>query len=108
MKPRNSIEKTNPFEYVGIAFRNILCKFDRFYGPRGDDRIDRQLTYLWIVQFSKPKRKLDFKFDHEAEDNKWVSIEDLAGWLSEDERKAKEFTKFWKAKDGVRDSGGFR
>mmetsp|Transcript_20841 Transcript_20841/g.46270 ORF Transcript_20841/g.46270 Transcript_20841/m.46270 type:complete len:315 (-) Transcript_20841:971-1915(-) len=97
----------SPRANISLATKLPLY-YIRFYGPRSDDRIDRQLTYLWIVQFSEPQRKLDFKFDHEVKDHKWLSVEDLAGWLSEDARKSKEFTKYWKAKDGVRDSGPSR
>eukprot|EP00581_Thalassiosira_minuscula_P013802 CAMPEP_0183732532 /NCGR_PEP_ID=MMETSP0737-20130205/38659_1 /TAXON_ID=385413 /ORGANISM="Thalassiosira miniscula, Strain CCMP1093" /LENGTH=320 /DNA_ID=CAMNT_0025965561 /DNA_START=15 /DNA_END=977 /DNA_ORIENTATION=- len=62
----------------------------RHYGPRNDDRIDRQLTYLWVVNFPKKHAEIDWKFDDEVADHKWVTLEEAASWLSGDGRNGKE------------------
>ena len=74
----------------------------RHYGPRNDNRIDRQLTYLWIVMFPKRHKDTHLQLDNEVADHKWVSLDEVAGWLSED---ATKDNKVFKSEGGVKDDG---
>jgi len=56
----------------------------RHYGARNEYRVDRQLTYLWIVQFPKRHEDMDWLLDDEVEDFKWVGLEEAGRWLSID------------------------
>ena len=59
----------------------------RHYGPRNDNRIDRQLTYLWLVQFQNMYQDIDMILDDEVANYKWISVDEVGTWLAEDRRR---------------------
>ena len=59
----------------------------RHYGPRNDNRIDRQLTYLWLVQFHNMYQDIDMILDEEVANYKWISVDEVGTWLAEDRRR---------------------
>ena len=61
----------------------------RHYGPRLDNRVDRQLTYLWLVQFPKKHKEIKWNLDHEVANHKWVSLDEVGQWLSSDKANEK-------------------
>lgn len=78
----------------------------RHYGPRNDGRIDRQLTYLWMVQFPRGHGEIPWRLDDEVADHRWVKLDDVASWLSEDATKHKnKFEGGDKTGSGARDDG---
>merc|ERR1719221_437659 len=78
----------------------------RYYGPRNGNRIDRQLTYLWRVEFAEPKiQNIPLHFDHEVAAHKWISIENFSRMLLNDTQKVKKLSRQWKQEEGVKDSG---
>ena len=75
----------------------------RNYGPRNDNRIDRQITYLWLVTFPKPHGEIhSMVFDDEVANHKWISLEKVRSWLSED---ATKDNKVFRSDVGVLDDG---
>merc|ERR1711957_238700 len=62
----------------------------RHYGPRNDDRVDRQLTYLWSAKFSKNHEEIKWQFDDEVADHTWMSLDAALAWLAEDATKYNE------------------
>lgn len=58
----------------------------RKYGARNGNRIDRQLTYLWLVKLPSRQEDLDWKLDHEVADKKWITLDEFDQWLGEDEK----------------------
>lgn len=71
--------------YVGI--QNITqypLYYIRHYGPRLDNRIDSQLTYLWLARLPKRHDEIQIKLDHEVADHKWISLEEFENWVEAD------------------------
>ena len=95
----------NMKESVHVTIQNAT-KFSlyyiRNYGPRNDNRIDRQLTYLWIVMFPKRHKDTHLQLDNEVADHKWVSLDEVVGWLSED---ATKDNKVFKSDGSMKDDG---
>ncbi len=78
----------NPLLPIRITIRNVTeypVYYIRHYGARNEYRVDRQLTYLWLVYFPKKEELISWKLDEEVADSKWVSLEDVASWLSNDD-----------------------
>lgn len=61
--------------------------YDRHYGPDNGDRIDRQVTYLWLVELNLPvvdrvsaaERLLDL--DGEVSEHTWIDLKVLEKWV---------------------------
>jgi len=73
--------------YVGI--QNITqypLYYIRHYGPRLDNRIDSQLTYLWLARLPKRHDEIQIKLDDEVADHKWISLEEFSDWVEADAR----------------------
>lgn len=58
----------------------------RHYGARNDNRIDRQLTYMWLVRLRKPQEEIGWNLDHEVAASKWVTVNEIDTWLRDDEK----------------------
>ncbi|KAL3817475.1 hypothetical protein ACHAXA_001482 [Cyclostephanos tholiformis] len=56
----------------------------RRYGARNDDRVDRQLTYLWYVTFPKRHDEIPLRLDDEVADHVWMRLDDAREWISND------------------------
>lgn len=77
----------NPLLPIRVTIRNITeypLYYIRHYGSRNEGRVDRQLTYLWLVYFPKKEELMSWKLDEEVANSKWISLEDVATWLSND------------------------
>ena len=59
----------------------------RHYGARNGNRIDRQLTYMWLVKLPKPQEEIGWKLDHEVAASKWITLDEMDTWLIDDEKK---------------------
>ncbi|KAL7438797.1 hypothetical protein ACHAXH_005370 [Discostella pseudostelligera] len=76
-----------PLLPIRITIQNITeypLYYIRYYGSRNEGRVDRQLTYLWLVYFPKKEELISWKLDEEVASSKWISLEDVATWLSND------------------------
>lgn len=80
----------------------IPLYYIRHYGSRNGNRVDRQFTYLWLVKFPKRHEDLKIKFDDEVAAHKWVKLDDVGGWLTEDARK---HDRLFPSPEGVEDDG---
>ena len=58
----------------------------RHYGARNGNRIDRQLTYMWLVVLPQPQEEISWKLDHEVADAKWITLNAFDEWLKDDEK----------------------
>ncbi|KAL7486926.1 hypothetical protein ACHAW6_012532 [Cyclotella cf. meneghiniana] len=58
----------------------------RHYGARNGNRVDRQLTYLWLVKLPQAQEEVSWNLDHEVANHKWIALDDLDAWLREDSR----------------------
>ncbi len=70
-----------------VSLRNATALplyYIRHYGPRNDDRVDSQLTYLWYAIFPENHDEIAWHLDDEVADHRWVSMEDAWTWLSND------------------------
>jgi isopentenyldiphosphate isomerase len=72
----------------------------RHYGARNDNRIDRQLTYLWLVKLPRPHEGIQWTLDHEVAGHKWITLEEMDAWLKEDEKNDETFRLRTKEDDG--------
>lgn len=59
----------------------------RHYGPRNENRVESQLTYMGSVKFPKRHSEIEWHLDEEVADRRWMSLDDVAEWLSNDVRK---------------------
>ena len=90
---------------VRATMRNateLLLFYVRRYGPRNDDRIDRQLTYLWIAEFSKKHEEIRWQLDDEVANHKWISLDEARLWLSDD---ATKYGEVFKIEGSAEDDG---
>eukprot|EP00543_Licmophora_paradoxa_P014077 CAMPEP_0202462086 /NCGR_PEP_ID=MMETSP1360-20130828/52433_1 /ASSEMBLY_ACC=CAM_ASM_000848 /TAXON_ID=515479 /ORGANISM="Licmophora paradoxa, Strain CCMP2313" /LENGTH=270 /DNA_ID=CAMNT_0049084407 /DNA_START=126 /DNA_END=938 /DNA_ORIENTATION=- len=55
----------------------------RDYGIANGNRIDRQVTYVWLIEMDQPGSKLPLHLDDEVADHKWLQPESLETWLQE-------------------------
>lgn len=58
----------------------------RHYGARNGNRIDRQLTYMWLVTLPQRHEEISWTLDHEVADSKWITLRSFDEWLREDEK----------------------
>jgi len=76
--------------------------YERHYGEANGGRIDRQVTYVWLVEMNLGARKISrdgnyestidqiieedgfFEFDSEVAETKWLPIDELEQWVKED------------------------
>lgn len=74
---------------INVAIQNITqypLYYIRHYGPILDNRIDSQLTYLWLARLPKPHDEIQIKLDDEVADHKWISLEEFSDWVEADAR----------------------
>jgi hypothetical protein len=70
-----------------VTFRNateLPLYYIRRYGPRNDNRVDRQLTYMWYATFPLHHDRITWRLDDEVADHVWMKLDDAWGWLSND------------------------
>ena len=70
-----------------VSIRNATehpLYYIRHYGPRNENRVDSQLTYLWYAIFPENHDEISWRLDDEVADHRWVSLEDARTWLSND------------------------
>ncbi|KAL3786928.1 hypothetical protein HJC23_013263 [Cyclotella cryptica] len=72
----------------------------RHYGARNGYRIDRQLTYLWLVKLNQAQEEVRWTLDHEVADHKWITLDELDVWLREDTKNDEHFDDGNKEDDG--------
>ena len=85
-----------------ITIRNATqdpLYYIRHYGPRNDNRVDSQLTYMWYASFPKDHNEIDWQLDGEVADHKWMSLDDAAEWLLNDAKTTDNDS------EGVRNTG---
>ncbi|KAL7471013.1 hypothetical protein ACHAXS_013528 [Conticribra weissflogii] len=95
---------------VPATIRNVThypLYYVRHYGPRKDNRVDRQVTYLWLVHLHKPREEIEWTLDEEVADHKWISLGEFEEWLSDDEEEMRSSEAEFGdgAVDGVKDDG---
>uniref|UniRef100_A0A7S4IX81 Nudix hydrolase domain-containing protein n=1 Tax=Odontella aurita TaxID=265563 RepID=A0A7S4IX81_9STRA len=56
----------------------------RDYGSANENRVDRQLTYLWEVRLKKDHEVVHLELDEEVADHRWVSLGTFKKWLEDD------------------------
>jgi ADP-ribose pyrophosphatase YjhB (NUDIX family) len=75
--------------------KSLPVYYERDYGAQNGGRIDRQITYFWIVEMNADKSESTerqtfdewdnlLKFDSEVADHKWMPLKDFADWVLED------------------------
>jgi len=72
--------------YIGPLNEYPLYYF-RSYGPSNMNRVDRQLTFIWLVQLSLPGEGVPLNLDHEVVDHKWLTITELEHWVEGDQQR---------------------
>ncbi|KAL7528998.1 hypothetical protein ACHAWF_002800 [Thalassiosira exigua] len=77
----------------------------RHYGPRNDNRVDSQLTYLWLVKFPKRHTEIEWQLDDEVAAHKWIRLAKFRSWMSDDAQKDSKKYSFVRNKGGVSDDG---
>jgi isopentenyldiphosphate isomerase len=88
---------------VGAAIQNLTehpLYYIRKYGARNGNRIDRQVTYLWLVTLPKSQQEINWRLDHEVADKKWISLEVFDHWLQADEANDAAFNESNEEKEG--------
>ena len=63
--------------------------YERHYGPKNGNRVDRQLTWLWLVEVDLEAEErngadVSLHLDEEVADHKWVPLDELERWLEAD------------------------
>ncbi len=66
--------------------------YERDYGSELENRIDRQVTYLWLVEMNMEHDGDDMitspdgylTLDEEVADHMWITLSDLERWVNED------------------------
>ena len=103
-------QTTDKNTILSVAIQNITqypLYYIRYYGPRLDDRIDSQVTYLWLARLPKRHDEIQIKLDHEVADHKWISLEEFSEWIEADGRdnndKEEEVNRL--QQNGIRDDG---
>mmetsp|Transcript_2152 Transcript_2152/g.4534 ORF Transcript_2152/g.4534 Transcript_2152/m.4534 type:complete len:369 (+) Transcript_2152:352-1458(+) len=95
---------------VPVTIRNVTqypLYYIRHYGQRKDNRVDRQITYLWLGQLHKRYEEIEWRLDEEVADHKWISVGAFEDWLSNDEEEMRSSeAEFGDGTvDGVKDDG---
>jgi len=74
---------------------DIPVYYERDYGVSNGGRVDRQITYLWLVEMNLGKIKTGGKaeeldvlldLDDEVADHKWISLSEFEDWVSRDKK----------------------
>lgn len=76
-------------DIIHVAIQNITqypLYYIRYYGPRLDNRIDSQVTYLWLARLTKRHDEVQIKLDEEVANHKWISLEEFSHWIEADAR----------------------
>ncbi len=71
---------------------SIPVYYERDYGPENGNRIDRQVTYLWLVEMNMEHDGDDMtttsdeylSLDEEVADHRWITLSELEQWVDED------------------------
>lgn len=74
------------------ALTEFPLYYIRHYGARNGKRVDRQLTYLWLVKLAERHEEISWKIDHEVAGVKWITLDEFDVWLKEDEKIDSETT----------------
>lgn len=80
-------------ETLRVSIQNVTelpLFYVRHYGPYNEGRVDRQLTYLWSVLFPKGHDEIPWKLDDEVANHKWMGLDEVAEWLSDDKQSGKK------------------
>jgi len=58
----------------------------RDYGPEGENRIDRQVTYLWLVDLGVTSNEAErlLKVDEEVQEYQFMNIDEVEQWVKSD------------------------
>ena len=59
----------------------------RDYGPELDGRIDRQVTYIWLVELGLSAEELEngiLQLDEEVYEHKWIPLNEAEKWVKDD------------------------
>ncbi len=78
---------------IEVTIQNITehpLYYIRYYGPRLDNRIDSQLTYLWLARLPKRHDEIHIRLDDEVIDHKWISLDEFSDWIEADARRDDE------------------
>lgn len=72
---------------------DIPVYYERDYGASNGGRVDRQITYLWLVEMNLGKKNSGGRgeelnvlldLDDEVADHKWISLSEFEDWVSRD------------------------
>ena len=99
--------QTTDTNIIHVEIRNITqypLYYIRHYGPRLDNRIDSQLTYLWLARLPKRHEEIEIRLDDEVADHKWISLDEFSDWI-EDDAKGDIESVGTLYKDGYKDDG---
>eukprot|EP01083_Nonionella_stella_P296065 1005889_1 len=61
--------------------------YERDYGANNGNRIDRQITYIWLVEMnldSHQEADKMLELDHEVADHMWMSLDEYEQWVESD------------------------
>ena len=59
----------------------------RDYGPELDGRIDRQVTYIWLVELGLSAEEMEngiLQLDREVYEHKWMLLDEAEKWVRDD------------------------
>ena len=68
----------------------------RDYGPELDGRIDRQVTYIWLVELGLSAEEIEngiLQLDEEVYEHKWMLLDEAEKWVNDDMAAVKEVGK---------------
>ena len=49
-----------------------------------NQRVDRQITYLYEVRFTQPSDKIQLTLDDEVFDHKWLTLDEYSQWINKE------------------------
>ena len=68
-----------------VAFVRSLTVHPLFFLlAYNNQRVDRQLTFLYEVRFRQPSPQIQLKLDDEVFDHQWINLQDLGKWIHSD------------------------
>ena len=65
----------------------------RDYGPELDGRIDRQVTYIWLVELGLSAEEMEndiLQLDEEVYEHKWMLLDEAEKWVKDDMAEVRE------------------
>ncbi|KAL9178909.1 hypothetical protein ACHAXT_011882 [Thalassiosira profunda] len=95
----------SPKESLHVTIQNATeypLYYIRHYGPRNNNRIDRQLTFTWIVKFPKRHDEIPWQVDDEVANHRWLDLAEVRAWYAED---GKRYNKAFESDGDVTDDG---